>query len=56
MHHVLLAENACAGVQQKSVQAIFKSIGVKKTNQESGGDSGVCVREIFQGNKNEDGT
>src|SRR5579863_10296584 len=35
MHHVLLAKNAAARVQDEPVQAIFKSVGIKKTKNEA---------------------
>jgi hypothetical protein len=33
MHHVLIGKNAAPAVQEKPVQAIFKSIGVDETNK-----------------------
>jgi hypothetical protein len=35
MHHVLLGKDSPTGVQQVSMQAVFKTIGVDKTSKHS---------------------
>src|SRR5665213_900465 len=54
VHHVLLAKDAGAGVQQESVQAIFKSIRVEKTDQETGGEPCKGMREKMERNEYKD--
>ena len=51
---MLLAEDAAARVQQKPVQAIFKSVGVEKTEDKTRGDPGRRMREKMDRNVNED--
>jgi len=48
MHHMLPAKHSPAGVQNEPVKAIFKTVGVKKTQKETAEDSGKRVREKEQ--------
>ena len=49
MHHVLLAKDAAPRVQKKSVQTIFETVGVEKTQRETAQDSEDGMRKKAEG-------
>jgi hypothetical protein len=57
MHHVLPGENSATRVQQESVQAVFKPIGVNKTchhAQEKATDGDGGMRNKLGGDEDKD--